>query len=274
MKGGNLLTLTQASVREVLNSSVTSDNDDEDDGKHVNGISRRDSRSVSSTLHDRARTANQSGNLSPASTPADRAFKDNRSQRRTGSHSTPTGSNPGPAGVGAARETFMNYFFGTQGPASAPSTAIPPSGLRSQINTHTDILGGEPLPEQDMGKVAALDMKSLGKHLESVSEDTRAYGAFFLFAFVDPSRLSRLAHSTRRNGNNTYPLLDQVILWHRSTVDTRSRTQGNYALPCEQYISASSEPTCQFALQTRNVLGTIARGRNAGCRAGESQGIA
>jgi hypothetical protein len=40
-------------------------------------------------------------------------------------------------------------------------------------NTRTDILGDEPLPEQDMGKVAAFDMKSLGKHIESVSNKTR-----------------------------------------------------------------------------------------------------
>jgi hypothetical protein len=43
--------------------------------------------------------------------------------------------------------------------------------MRSQ-NTHTDILGDEPLPEQDMGKVAAFDMKSLGRHIESVSSYT------------------------------------------------------------------------------------------------------
>jgi dynamin 1-like protein len=114
-----------------------------------------------------------SGNLSSASTAGGRAAKEqqqHRSHHRNGSHSTHTNTNPGQAGAGAAKETFLNYFFGTQGPASGPSAAIPSSGIRSQ-NTHTDILGDEPLPEQDMGKVAAFDMKSLGKHIESVSNN-------------------------------------------------------------------------------------------------------
>jgi dynamin 1-like protein len=162
-------------VREVNNSSVTSDNEDDDEGKNVNGVSPRDSRSVSSTLHDRSRI---SGNLSSTSTAGGRAPKEqqqHRSHHRTGSHSNHSNTNPGQAGAGAAKETFLNYFFGTQGPASGPSAAIP-SGIRSQ-NTHTDILGDEPLPEQDMGKVAAFDMKSLGKHIETVSNNRCTEGA-------------------------------------------------------------------------------------------------
>lgn len=162
---------SKGTVREVF-SSVTSDNDEEEEGKGPNGLAPRDGRSVSATVHDRSRAANASGNLSSASTTAARASKDhNRSHHRSASHSNqnhPT-SGAGAPGVGAARETFLNYFFGTQGPASAPSTAIPSNSTRTQAVT--DILGDEPLPEQDMGKVAAFDMKSLGKHIESNSSE-------------------------------------------------------------------------------------------------------
>lgn len=157
-------------MREVNNSSVTSENEDDDEGKNVNGVSPRDSRSVSSTLHDRSR---MSGNLSSTSTVGGRTLKEqqqHRSHHRTGSHSNHSNTNPGQAGAGAAKETFLNYFFGTQGPASGPSAAIPSSGIHSQ-NAHTDILGDEPLPERDMGKVAAFDMKSLGRHIETVSNN-------------------------------------------------------------------------------------------------------
>ncbi|CCA73280.1 probable DNM1-dynamin-related GTPase [Serendipita indica DSM 11827] len=160
----------KANVREVMNGATSSDNDDDDDqSKVLNGLTARDTRSVSASLQERSRIA--SGNLSSASSPPLRTKESHhRSHHRTGSQATstrPTVPVPvAPTGTANAKETFLNYFFGGQGPATGPSSTIP-SGHRAQPTTVTDILGDEPLPEQDMGKVAAMDMKSLGRHIET-----------------------------------------------------------------------------------------------------------
>ncbi|CAG7847975.1 Dynamin-related protein DNM1 [Serendipita indica DSM 11827] len=160
----------KANVREVMNGATSSDNDDDDDqSKVLNGLTARDTRSVSASLQERSRIA--SGNLSSASSPPPRTKESHhRSHHRTGSQATstrPTVPVPvAPTGTANAKETFLNYFFGGQGPATGPSSTIP-SGHRAQPTTVTDILGDEPLPEQDMGKVAAMDMKSLGRHIET-----------------------------------------------------------------------------------------------------------
>lgn len=154
-------------MKEVVLSS--SDNDDEELTRNPNGIGAR---SVSSSIHDRGRSAaNASGNLSSTSIPASLAKERHANHHRPASQSTGVrpGANEGPGG-GTARETFLNYFFGTQGPATGPSSTIPSNNSRRTPRaTPTDILGDEPLPEQDMGRVAAFDMKSLSNHIETVS---------------------------------------------------------------------------------------------------------
>jgi dynamin 1-like protein len=164
-------------VKEVVLSS--SDNDDDEElTRNTNGVGAR---SVSSSIHDRVRSAaNTSGNISPTSIPASLTKERHTNHHhRSASQSTGVrpGTNEGPGG-GTARETFLNYFFGTQGPATGPSSTIPSNNSRRTPRAApTDILGDEPLPEQDMGKVAAFDMKSLSKHIETVS--VSCYSTFF-----------------------------------------------------------------------------------------------
>lgn len=78
-----------------------------------------------------------------------------------------------------AKETFLNFFFGGQGPASAPSSVMstPPSfrprGSRSGaagMGAGAGMVGDvdELALDQDPGKSAAMDMKSLGKHIDAV----------------------------------------------------------------------------------------------------------
>lgn len=67
----------------------------------------------------------------------------------------------------------MNYFFGGQGPASAPSSLrgtpppLPPRGGRGGAVGVVGDVDGLAL-DQDPGKTAAMDMKSLGKHIDAV----------------------------------------------------------------------------------------------------------
>jgi hypothetical protein len=73
----------------------------------------------------------------------------------------------------ATRDTFLNYFFGSQGPTSGPSLSIPPQSRLNQVHAAPDTPADE-LPDQDMGRVAAFDMKSLGPHLETVRKERRS----------------------------------------------------------------------------------------------------
>jgi dynamin 1-like protein len=177
----------QATVKEVVLSS--SDNDDDEElTRNPNGVGAR---SVSSSVHDRVRSAaSASGNLSSASTPTSRTKEHHTNHHRPSSQSTGDrpGTNEGPGG-GTARETFLNYFFGTQGPATGPSsTILSNSSRRTPRAAPTDILGDEPSPEQDMGKVAAFDMKSLNKHIETVSASRCSYAEMLMFLRLQQNR--------------------------------------------------------------------------------------
>ncbi|KAG8834950.1 Dynamin- GTPase protein [Serendipita sp. 399] len=151
-------------AREAISSSAS--DDDGEKPKALNGLAVRDQRSVSASLQERSRNTVTSGHLSSASSPPKRSSRS--SHPRTGSQATSSrpALNPPPGG-GTARDTFLNYFFGTQG----SNASAPPSAFRQPPSSHTDILGDEPLPEQDMGKVAAMDMKSLEKHIETSPND-------------------------------------------------------------------------------------------------------
>ncbi|KZV81737.1 hypothetical protein EXIGLDRAFT_641227 [Exidia glandulosa HHB12029] len=119
-------------------------------------------RSVSATLHDRARTqGGSSANAGPR-----------HSQARG---PPPPPLNTGPAG-GTAKETFLNYFFGGQG-------SFPQAG--PQASGSPVISSGRELPQESSsldratllhsrttdGSPAAFDMKSLSKHIEALPNE-------------------------------------------------------------------------------------------------------
>lgn len=187
-----------------------------DDTNGTNGIfPPRDGRSVSSTLHDRSRsnaTSALSATKPPATTTgtvAKRSSSKTRTQRAshggTGHQSPPqpppgferggsmsTGSSP-PAG--SARETFLNYFFGQNGPGPIAGSSIERTSNQLHHHGHGQSMGssemGHFVPvgldvsgvEVSMssglmagkrgidGSNAAYDMKSLGRHIEAVSAD-------------------------------------------------------------------------------------------------------
>ncbi|KAK7685765.1 hypothetical protein QCA50_011111 [Cerrena zonata] len=174
---------------EPLNGTATPDEaeDSSDESGAINGIpTSRDGRSVSSTVHDRSRSS------AVGSTHSHRRQSSPKPQHHHHPHSHRHGSamQPGTSPQnGTAKETFLNYFFGQNGPGPlAGSTSIVEQ--RSSTTTTTvsntttiapvgrDVYGGDPALQSGLmapkrssleGSDAAFDMKSLGKHIEAVS---------------------------------------------------------------------------------------------------------
>ena len=101
------------------------------------------------------------------------------SSRNVSGASTATTGGPGSsphAGSGTAKETFLNYFFGQNGPGPLSGPNAERTGLGAP--TGRDVSGADPALESGLmaGKRgamdrsnAAYDMKSLGRHIEAVS---------------------------------------------------------------------------------------------------------
>lgn len=203
------------------------DSSDDVNGPNNNasGIVARgaDGRSVSSTLHDRTSRATASGGT-PALTigagtgGAARGQAASSASRRPGSsqsqhqhhhhqhrHEGLGGAGGGGSSPPSARETFLNYFFGQNGPGPMPGAGGLASGMGSErshnptlgmgssshhhrgggsggmgmgvVPTGRDLFGSDTSVTSGImagkrgldGSNAAYDMKSLGKHIEAVS---------------------------------------------------------------------------------------------------------
>lgn len=79
---------------------------------------------------------------------------------------------PGAGTNGTARETFLTYFFGGNGPGPMSAATFERSG--GPVSVGRDLVGAEPNLQAGImagkrdGSSAAFDMKSLGKHIEAV----------------------------------------------------------------------------------------------------------
>jgi dynamin 1-like protein len=204
---------------------------------------RPDGRSVSSTVHDRERERSSRASF-PASTTIPTNLRASSRHRHTDQnstsssklhsqthpsfsqrvHSNPALSSHGPTASGSdssppsARETFLNYFFGQNGPG--PLTSSISTGERSHghpMAGHQGIIPvGREVASVDSattnsiamssglgrmvdgyGSSAAYDMKSLGKHIEAVSP-----GIFLLdyatLTYVRCPWTASTRHNTRR----------------------------------------------------------------------------
>ncbi|KAI6130208.1 dynamin protein dnm1 [Pisolithus thermaeus] len=142
----------------------------------ANGISMRDGRSVSANLHDRSRTA---GSAITAASTSGKAKHPRHSSVLPPSSSHPHASAvPGTSPPHSARETFLNYFFGQNGPGPLAGSSVERSHTGFVLPpTGRDISGADApgptgilAPRRSLeGNNAAFDMKSLGKHIEAVS---------------------------------------------------------------------------------------------------------
>lgn len=146
-------------MTEVPNGSVLEDDVDDE----VRSIPNGTQRSVSSSL-PRSRTPIGGSSAAIVSTQPHRLHHHHHLSQSS------TAPQPIPA---QAKDTFLNYFFGGQGPGSAPSSVIgtpPPLPPRGSKSAAAGVVGDvdEFSLDQDLGKSAAMDMKSLGKHIDAV----------------------------------------------------------------------------------------------------------
>ncbi|KAL4062526.1 dynamin protein dnm1 [Scleroderma citrinum] len=164
------------SADSILGGPTHDDGDDSsnEESASMNGVSPRDGRSVSATLHDRSRTI---GSAIPTTGSSGKP----KHPRHSSVHPPPSHPHAA-AGPGtsphSARETFLNYFFGQNGPGPLAGSSVERShaGL-VPVPTGRDISGvdtpgpaGILVPKRSLdGNSAAFDMKSLGKHIEAVS---------------------------------------------------------------------------------------------------------
>ncbi|KAJ3743703.1 Dynamin central region-domain-containing protein [Lentinula detonsa] len=154
--------------------------DEEDDVSDSNAstssvIPRNDSRSVSSTVHDRARASTSKAIKHSKHLSSHHPSQPPRPHSSTGA----SGSSPP-----TARETFLNLFFGQNGTAPVAHSA---AANRSQSSaSHTgiipigkDVSGEDPSLTAGImsgartldGNNTAYEMKSLGRHIEAISND-------------------------------------------------------------------------------------------------------
>ncbi|KAG6889761.1 hypothetical protein C0995_014688 [Termitomyces sp. Mi166 len=165
----------------------------------------RDSRSVSSTVHDRSRSSISTSTTTPSvATGTGTADKHSSRSRHSSQNQNQSQSQnardhhhrdrpqigPVPNGGGSsptARETFLNYFFGQNGPGPISGSSVERSqhvanaqhvgGHSAVVPVGRDVSGAEGMLSQGLmagkrgidGNSAAYDMKSLGKHIEAVS---------------------------------------------------------------------------------------------------------
>jgi len=171
----------QPASAEPINGGPSLEDDEEESTEEnpgVNGTLSRDGRSVSSTVHDRSRSAASatptvtigSGTLGKQ-VPRSQQPHNRQSRRPHSVHPSGTGSSPP-----TARETFLNYFFGQNGPGPIAGSSAERSSGQGIVPVGRDVSGTESsVPSSLMagrrsmdGNSAAFDMKSLGKHIEAV----------------------------------------------------------------------------------------------------------
>ncbi|KAK7031454.1 Dynamin protein [Favolaschia claudopus] len=175
--------LRPASTEPTNGTGTDEDAESSDDNGLPNGIfpPRNNERSVSATIHDRGRTSNGSTPTLPIG-PTSRKIP-NPTRPHSALAQTHRGSPP------SARETFLNYFFGQNGPGPLPGSSVESVGLGHRTRTSgpgaivpvgRDVSAAEGsttmtiasgLTNQRDGSSAAYDMKSLGKHIEAIPAD-------------------------------------------------------------------------------------------------------
>ena len=160
-------------------------------------------RSVSNTVHDRSRlTTTSTPSVNGGSSTTVKRHHHSQSTRTSASsassqlhhhHHNSSRRNDGErissssSSTSTAKESFLNYFFGQNGPGPVAGANI--TSMTSEVHGHLNRAGGtvgRDVSGQDAisgafmrtrngpsvdGSDAAFDMKSLGKHIEAVSPD-------------------------------------------------------------------------------------------------------
>ncbi|KAL0954066.1 hypothetical protein HGRIS_005217 [Hohenbuehelia grisea] len=190
-------------VNGIVVRSAPEDNEEdtsEDDSSANSIFPPRDGRSVSSTLHDRARTTGSSTPTPSAAVNIARTAKHHHHSSSSSHHATHRPHSAQAGGTGAsppsARETFLTYFFGQNGPGPIAGSSLDRSAQHAHgiaaaaVGSGAHVGGGVVPVGRDVsgadssvstglmagkrsidGNNAAYDMKSLGKHIEAIPAD-------------------------------------------------------------------------------------------------------
>ncbi|KAG8919114.1 Dynamin- GTPase protein [Tulasnella sp. 418] len=174
----------KAPITEVPNGALANLDDDDDDASSTGGTTpgQGGARSVSSTIHDRVRASSSkvNGTASASSTPPPHLHH-HSSRHRHGTAS----AGPGLEGASTTnpKENFFNAFFGTFSSSviSGSTAGTSPVGAKGRDLVGKDFVtstdgqdSSTGLPSSSRiseGSNAALDMKSLSKHIEAISND-------------------------------------------------------------------------------------------------------
>ncbi|KAI0730440.1 Dynamin central region-domain-containing protein [Earliella scabrosa] len=176
--------LPRPSSIESLNGAASPTEDDESvDEPTTNGISGRPG-----SAHDRSRQG--AASAPPIAVPTSGASSHHHHRHQSpkthhhGSRNVSGASIVGGAGTsphtGTAKETFLNYFFGQNGPGPLNGATVERAGAGVGVApTGRDVSGADPSLEVGLmaGKRgldrsnAAYDMKSLGKHIEAAASE-------------------------------------------------------------------------------------------------------
>ncbi|KAK0489426.1 Dynamin central region-domain-containing protein [Armillaria novae-zelandiae] len=176
-----------ASAEPINGITSSADDEDETSSEDTNSTTsathgaRSDNRSVSNTIHDRSRNTPTLPNA-PANSSTPTLNKKTPSVLRNQPHRPHSVS----GSSSSARETFLNYFFGQNGPG--PVSGAGPQERPSSSNivpVGRDTSGADPAISSGLmagrrnldGNNAAYDMKSLGKHIEAISSETNHISA-------------------------------------------------------------------------------------------------
>ncbi|RPD57298.1 hypothetical protein L227DRAFT_594825 [Lentinus tigrinus ALCF2SS1-6] len=160
----------QSASIESMNGSSATEDDESTDETLPNGRS--------STIPERTRQGRASA--PPIAVPTT-ATSSHRHHSHHASRNASGASVAGSAGssphTGTAKETFLNYFFGQNGPGPLQGATADRAGVAGPIVTGRDVSGADPSLEsglmagkRGMDNNAAYDMKSLGKHIEAASD--------------------------------------------------------------------------------------------------------
>ncbi|KAI0737311.1 dynamin protein dnm1 [Daedaleopsis nitida] len=183
LTGHKSLEYPPSSIESVNGTGANSATDDEEsaaDEPPTNGVSGR-----TSAHNDRARQG--AASAPPIAVPSTGAGHHRHHSPKTHHHASRNVSGASAAGAGAgtsphtgtAKETFLNYFFGQNGPGPLTGATVERAGAGGVVAmSGRDVSGADPALEAGLmaGKRgmdrsdAAFDMKSLGKHIEAATD--------------------------------------------------------------------------------------------------------
>jgi len=265
----NLIRLSCQPASAGSTNGPTPEDDDDSSSEDVGGANGvlRDGRSVSSTVHDRSRPSTTAPPTGTVSKQSSRHQHLQHSHRHSIAHVQPVESTKG--SPPNARETFLNYFFGQNGPGPIAGSSMERSHGSQHVPIGRDTSGTETsMPSGLMagkrsldGNNAAFDMKSLGKHIEAVCLVSLNYVVAELtrHVFQDPFGRWFPINDTRRNGNIPHSLVDRLVLFDRPTKHSGSHTESHYALPRQPHDTERAKPAGGVIVQTRAICRSAER---------------